>query len=196
MTRSEQTVSKLLPELQMWTLKSSVPALTKSLGLVHAEAASVCLEERGHGLDCTITLKSSTEGVQKFRLLRLKVTQRMKNAYNDMQYATQKGAEGIAFLIIQFVDPVKVIRQSRKGTGFDYWLGSRDHNKLVFQDAGRLEVSGILIEKGTNKVDYRITKKRKQTNQSDASGLNAYHIVVEFQTPKASLDVKWLAPKR
>jgi hypothetical protein len=51
-----------------------------------------------------------------------------------------------------------VVERSRRGTGFDYWLGKKgDNNQLPFQNAVRLEVSGI--RKGD---DGKIKARAKQ----------------------------------
>jgi hypothetical protein len=72
-------------------------------------------------------------------------------------------------------------RAVQEGTGFDWWLGNDDD---LFQAKARLEVSGIL--KGTTKqISSRISSKKSQTRQSDALGLAAFVVVVEFGTPRS-----------
>ena len=81
-----------------------------------------------------------------------------------------------------------VVERSRKGTGFDYWLGEKDHDGLPFEGTSRLEVSGILT--GTRaQVDSRIRQKKRQMNPTDhlAPGFIA---VVEFGTPIACVESK------
>jgi hypothetical protein len=47
-------------------------------------------------------------------------------------------------MLIRQLTQFTVIERSRKGTGFDYWLGSEDEaGELPFQNKVRLEVSGI-----------------------------------------------------
>ncbi|MEG3845987.1 hypothetical protein QT971_01810 [Microcoleus sp. herbarium19] len=77
-----------------------------------------------------------------------------------------------------------VIERSRKGTGFDYWLGIQDSTAtLPFQRMARLEVSGIR-QGNRSQINARVKQKIEQTRASDAQGLPAYIIVVEFARPE------------
>ena len=80
------------------------------------------------------------------------------------------------------------MRRSRKGTGFDYWLGSGS-DTLGFQDTARLEVSGIR-QGNALAVRTRIREKLRRTDRSDDTLLPAYVIVVEFGTPLAEFAEK------
>jgi hypothetical protein len=100
-----------------------------------------------------------------------------------MPEATERGASAIAFLLMLQLTDYTVIERSRKGTGFDYWLGHKDD--MIFQRAARLEISGILS--GTAQtVDTRVAQKKKQTRRSDGA-LPAYIVVVEFGAPTAKV---------
>ena len=79
-----------------------------------------------------------------------------------------------------------VIERSRKGTGFDYWMGAE--SELPFERKARLEISGI--RKGRNReVNARVKQKLKQIERSGDSPA-AYVIVVEFGTPLAEVRQK------
>ena len=114
----------------------------------------------------------------------------MRRAYEDLERATELGAYGVAILLVKDQTGLTAIRQSRKGTGFDYWLGPDGaDDQLVFQNAARLEVSGILS--GTDSQFLtRVKQKLKQTEASDNSGLPAYACVVEFSRPQAEVATK------
>lgn len=102
--------------------------------------------------------------------------------YADMQYTTEHGAVCLSVMLITCLNPYTVIERSRKGTGFDYWLG--DKNSLLFQKKARLEVSGIL--KGDDSLlKSRHAAKVEQTSKSDELRIPAYVSVVEFSKPKA-----------
>ncbi|MGF2035309.1 MAG: hypothetical protein RMZ43_008345 [Nostoc sp. CmiVER01] len=76
-------------------------------------------------------------------------------------------------------DYIVIKERSRKGTGFDYWLGSEDEaGELPFQNKVRLEVSG-LRKADDSRVRARIKQKIEQTNRND-SKFPAYIIIVEF----------------
>ena len=112
------------------------------------------------------------------------ITDQMLHCYNNSKYTTEQAAYGIAFLIIQELTDYTVIERSRRGTGFDYWLGKKgDNNELPFQNAVRLEVSGI--RKGDDsRIKARIKQKLEQVSPTDGT-LPAYIVVVEFSNPLA-----------
>lgn len=87
----------------------------------------------------------------------------------------------LAILIIQKLTDYKVIRQSQKGTGFDFWLGDK-RDDYPFKDKSRLEISGIL-KANKSQMTQRVEQKINQTKQSDNFKLPAYIAVVEFGTP-------------
>ena len=83
----------------------------------------------------------------------------------------------------------KAIDRSKKGSGFDYWIGETDDDELIFSNKARLEVSGILS--GTDsKIDTRLRTKLDQVKPSDISGFPAYIAIIEFGQPKARVELK------
>jgi len=174
--------------LDLRELESGIPALTQALGRVHAEAAAVCLENQGHQEPVRLTVRKIDTPQYDLRWPAL--TDTMRRAYEDLERATELGAYGVAILLIRDQTGLTAIRQSRKGTGFDYWLGPDGaDDQLVFQDAARLEVSGILS--GTDSQFLtRVKQKLKQTEASDSTGLTAYACVVEFSRPQAEMATK------
>lgn len=115
------------------------------------------------------------------------VTPQMQRGYADPQEATEFGAAAVAILLTKDLVGFSVIRRSRKGTGFDYWLGDeQDDPDLYFNHKARLEVSGI--RHGTSSaINSRLQEKKDQTKRSDATGLPAYISIVEFGKPFALL---------
>ena len=103
--------------------------------------------------------------------------------WNDLEEATQHGAYAVAILLVRALTGYTVIERSRKGTGFDWWLGTEDN---LFQGKARLEVSGIL-HGTTRRINGRIKARVGQTTQSDNLALPAYVVVVEFGTPRAKV---------
>ena len=107
----------------------------------------------------------------------------IRRCWNDDEEATEHGAYGIATLLVPQVSDLQVVERSKKGTGFDYWLGSSTETESLFQNRARLEVSGIRT--GTEAaVAGRVRKKLKQTERSDAD-LSAVVVVVEFGEPQS-----------
>jgi hypothetical protein len=85
-------------------------------------------------------------------------------------------------MLITNLTDFTVIERSRRGTGFDYWLGIQDESsELPFQNKVRLEVSGIRSG-DDSRIRARAKQKIEQTNPSDGA-LPAYIVVVEFSKP-------------
>jgi len=166
-------------ELVITKLEKGLPAITPAFGATLAEACAVCL---GYIQGIELTVKGEFTAV--FKLYWQEVTDQMLRCWNDSEYTTEQAAYGIAFLIIQELTDYTVIERSRRGTGFDYWLGKKsDNNELPFQNAVRLEVSGI--RKGDDsRIKARIKQKLEQVSPTDGK-LPAYIVVVEFSNPLA-----------
>jgi hypothetical protein len=106
------------------------------------------------------------------------VTEQTRRCWNDEQYTTEQAAYGFAFLLILQLTALTVIERSRKGTGFDYWLGTQGSTAtLPFDRMARLEVSGIRSKGNRSQINARVKQKTAQTRASDAQGLPAYIIV-------------------
>jgi hypothetical protein len=117
---------------------------------------------------------------REYRLHFDAVTEQMRRCYNDEQVTTEHGAYGVAILVARDVTDLEVVNKSRKGTGFDYWLGTAANG--LFDDAARLEVSGIR-NGSPSEVSQRVKQKVEQTKVSDRMGLPAVVVVVEFGAP-------------
>jgi hypothetical protein len=167
-------------ELVLTKLGEGLPAITPSFGAALAEACAVCLEDQGHLQGVKLTVNGDFRTT--FRLYWQPVTQQMLRCWNDEEFTTEQAAYGIAFMLIRQLTEFTVIERSRKGTGFDYWLGSEDEaGELPFQNKVRLEVSGIR-KADDSRVRARIKQKIEQTNPSDGT-FPAYIIIVEFSRP-------------
>ena len=169
-------------ELVITKLGKGLPAITPAFGATLAEACAICLNNQGYIQGIELTVKGEFTAV--FKLYWQEVTDQMLRCWNDSEYTTEQAAYGIAFLIIQELTDYTVIERSRRGTGFDYWLGKKgDNNELPFQNAVRLEVSGI--RKGDDsRIKARIKQKLEQVSPTDGT-LPAYIVVVEFSNPLA-----------
>ncbi len=95
----------------------------------------------------------------------------------------------MAILIVKALTGKRVIERSKKGTGFDYWIGDADEDELIFSNKSRLEVSGIL-QGSDNEIAARLKQKRMQLKASDNLGIAAYVAVIEFSQPKAHVEMK------
>ena len=162
------------------------PGLSSAGGAYIAEAAAVCLDSRGHASG----IQLPTQGhFQRAYLLRFgPVTDQERRTHADLEVATENGAYALSILIIESCTGLSVVERSRKGTGFDYWLGHGNGSDMPFVDKARLEVSGIR-EGGPQDIDRRVSAKLRQVSPSDGR-LSAYIVVVEFSAPVAKVAKK------
>lgn len=108
------------------------------------------------------------------------VTDQVRRTWSDLQEATETGAEGIANLIARRELGYVTIERAALGTRIDRWLG-HESDIPYFQRKARLEVSGILHDRG-GEVERRMREKLDRLKLAD-SQLPAYVIVVEFSRP-------------
>jgi hypothetical protein len=173
-----------VPALMLADLATASPNLSPAVGAHHAEAAAVCFDRCGH--DSPVDVRVS--GTPLFRGVSVEfgvVTDAMRRTHADLEEATEAGACGVAILLIKAASRRLVVERSRKGTGFDYWLGPPDGPLL--QKKARMEVSGIL--RGNDAlVAARVRLKHEQTRRSDGLRIPAYVVVVEFGGPRAVVE--------
>ena len=144
-----------------------------------AQAGSVCLVGEGHPQTVSLLVRGDFE--REFRLHRLEVDEQMRRSYRFETTTTERGACGVAVLLVGELTPYTVIEEAAKGSHIDYWLARRDG--FLFQDAARLEVSG-LRRADENSVRNRVRIKKEQI-QLSTSPLPGYVVVVEFGGPLA-----------
>ena len=161
-------------------------AISPGRGKAMAEAGSVCLEGQGHSSGVSLRLQGDADHSHELRWPT--VTDQIRRSWADEQEATEEGAAGIALLLIRQETSYSANSRSRKRTGIDFWLGS-DPDVLI--TTARLEVSGIL-QGDASTIMTRVREKKRQTEQSDDSGLPVYVSVVEFSAPVAHLEEKQL----
>lgn len=166
------------------SLAGGMPGLTSACGKSLGEAAAVCLEDREHesGVAIQITGIKRHECVLNWN----SVTDQQRRCYNDLQEATERGAYGVAILIVKDLTGLVVVERSKKGPGFDYWLAESDDDDL-FSNKARLEVSGILSGSGSD-IKARVKQKNEQI-KSSATLATGYVAIVEFSKPAACLEV-------
>ncbi len=154
-----------------------MPGLTPAWGAVLAEAASVCLESQGHPVQVEFRIDGLFE--ETFVLERLEVSRQMTLSHQDNEEATELGACGVAILAVRSLKDLVVLHRSRKGTGYDYWLGP-EWDPLL-QHGEKLEVSGI--RNGSEAaIKVRIAEKLRQIQRFRTPD-PAWVGIVEFSRP-------------
>jgi len=180
-------VASNLPLLHLRVLGTGMPALTPVRGLMMAEAAAVCFEDRSHASGVKVAVIGDEQ--RTFAIGWDAVTQVQRNSYADLDEAAEHGAYGVAILLVREMTGKKALMRSHKGPGFDYWIGDTDDDELIFSNKARLEVSGI--KQGDDKtIGARFRTKVRQVKPSDNSGYPAYIAVIEFGQPKARIELK------
>lgn len=172
-----------ITELVLSRLGNGLPGITPVVGATLVEACSVCLIHHNHIDHVQLNIDGSFSRAFVVRWSREKVTEQVLRCWNDLQDALEDAAACIACLLVIELTEFTIIERSRKGTGFDYWLG-KDEDEPIFTRKGRLEVSGIM-EGSEKDIRERTRQKLKQSNPSDNTLLPAYAIIVEFSRPLA-----------
>ena len=170
-------------KLKLIDLRLGAPGITPAFGEGLAEAASVCLEDQEHSSPTRMGISGELAGCAVLEWD--PISAQIRRCWNDDEEATEHGAYGVATLLVPQVSDLQVVERSKKGTGFDYWLGSAAEKESLFQNRARLEVSGIRTGTET-RVAERVSKKLKQTKRSDGD-LPALVVVVEFGEPQSRI---------
>jgi hypothetical protein len=184
MSRSTVLTRGAKPECDLRELRRGAPGITRAFGLYLAEAAAICLESRRHNPGVCLRVNGAFNCTPV--LFWVPTNEQTRRCHNDLQCATEYGAYGVALVMVKHLTGKVVVERSRKGTGFDYWLGERDDE--MFQQTTRLEVSGILVG-DHSKIDSRVATKVLQTARSDGQ-LPAYVVIVEFGGPVSQFTIR------
>ena len=183
MATASDTARPTTRTLSLSVLDEGTPGITPAFGASLAEAASVCLEDQKHAPGTPLRVDGGFRDT--FSLFWNPATDQMRRCWADPEVATEHGAYAVATLLFASLTELTVTARSRKGTGFDYWLGPKSNRGLLFQNKARLEVSGI--RNGTDSaVEARVRQKLEQTKPTDTL-LPAYVVVVEFSAPRSKV---------
>ena len=168
-----------LPDLRK---QDPTTAITADFGGCCCEAATVCLESRAHASGVSMPVTGAWDS-HSARVTWTAADDQMRRCYADMQFATEFGAYGVAALMVETLTGMSVIERSRKGRGFDFWLGPKGSSEPLFQDKSKMEVSGILDGDETE-MRARMRAKLAQLVKGGLA-LQGYGVVVHFGTPES-----------
>ncbi len=185
---NENNVGDLLLE----SLSSGIPALTENKASMLKESCVWCLTKCEHS-NGVIIESLFCDRSDCHRVIWDEDNINLENifrAYNSDD-AIEFGAEAIALLLIKGHTPYTAIERAVKGDGIDYWLGYKSDNPAILfsKTDARLEITGILRERGSNTIKNRTKIKMKQTEASDRT-FPVYISVIEFSGPKAEMIMK------
>lgn len=170
-------------KLNLNKLKLGLPAITKSVDIMLAEATIFCFNRANHKSGLILTIKGDFQNEFKVAW-KDKITPQLLRTWNNTKEATEYGAVGIAILLVLKLLDLTIVMRSREGSGIDYWLGEIGKNNLPIIKAG-LEVSGIQEATISNSINARLSLKKNQSSKAKLLGLPIYVIVVEFKLPEA-----------
>ncbi len=170
--------------LELASIADGHAGITWAGAMALVEAAAVCLDDRRHAPGVILRVDRARHTFTHHEVVFARPTLRARRANADLQDAVESGAIAIAVAWLMSETDYRIVERSRKGTGFDYWLGRADCSF----DA-RLEVSGILSG-DSRALATRLREKLRQMTPSDAGGLPGYAIVVEFGAPCAAVGEK------
>ena len=162
-------------------LHESLPAFSTVRAKAFAEAARVSLHTQGHSSGTLLEVQG--DYVVVIRLRFRKPSEKVLRSWRDPNEAAEDGATAIAFVEVLELTDYTVVERSAIGTTVDYWLGFND--RLPFQNAARLEVSGI-ARGDDSLIRGRVREKIQRLHQSRKS-LPALVSVTAFGTPKSTL---------
>jgi hypothetical protein len=168
-------------------IKLGLPGITKNIGCFLFEACIVTLNRHNHDCQGTIIKVSGDTKIDVKLIWENIFDEQMDRAWKNQLEATEHGAECIVVLLTLKLTDFTIIQRSRKGDGFDYWLGYKDD--ILFQNKARLEISGI-YENNNIEVNKRYNVKLKQTEQTDNINLPAFIGIIEFSNPLAKFGKK------
>lgn len=178
----------LADALDLNSLRDGMLGITPVVGAFFAEAASICLEQQDHRSGIEMQVEGDCQHRVSVSWTESDNPGQAQRAWSDEQIATENGAYGIAALLIDRLTDYTVVERSRKGPGFDYWLGRKGVTTPLFQDKARLEVSGV--RRGDDSmVASRVRQKINQMKPSDGT-LPGVAVVVEFGSPRTRVNTK------
>jgi hypothetical protein len=168
-------------------LRKGMPGITESFGDCLCDAASVCLENRQHASGVAMAVSGSLNS-DPLRVTWESPSETALRCYNDLGFAAEFGAYGVAALVVERLTGYTVYERSRKGTGFDFWLAPKDAAAApLFQEKRRLEVSGLL-DGEESEFKRRMQGKLDQLANGGVE-LLGYGLVVHFGRPESRIVV-------
>jgi hypothetical protein len=171
-----------VPILNLEALGDGVPVMPTDAVGFYKQNCMVCFHNQGH--QSGVMLKVVHESNNAFFRIfwTEEVDEQLLRSYADLRRATDNAACAIALLLIRELTSLTGIAQACIGSTVDYYLTEKGaDNNLIFNNAARLEVSGILREAEGNTVDCRI--KRKIQRLRPQGDLKTYIVIVEFGQP-------------
>jgi len=121
----------------------------------------------------------------RFLVIRNEVTDQIRASHGDTERATENGAYGVSILVVANLTKLEVIRQSRRGNGFDYALAPI--GSFLFREVVRLEITGVRHGDGAE-IARRVKERRVRFKKFYGPAIPpAIIVVIEFSQPTAHI---------
>ena len=142
--------------IQLSDIKQGTPGITPVEGANLYENCIVALHNSKHTSPVTIQMEG--QRTEPFSLIWEDCfNDQLSRTYADEQSVTERAAVAVSTMLALSITGYTVIERSRKGTGFDYFLG--DNQDPLFIPKARLEISGIMCETDSiNRRRYKCLK--------------------------------------
>lgn len=170
------------------SLSFGIPVIYDGSDRYYVHRSVYCLGSCGHISGAKIDIDILNE--QKVAILEwtTEFDINLKRSCADIVESAQMSAIAISFLILREMTDFKVVEQSVRGGGFDYYMSKSEEGDMLSAYDAYLEVSGILS--GTEKdiksrVREKVVRFKNMTQGDEDSDLPAYVAVVEHGMPKA-----------
>ena len=167
--------------LSLTELDRGTFGITPAYGECLSQAASICFEDQEHKTGVHLNVDGDFK--RTFSVVWDSTTEQMLRCWADPDVTTEHGAYGIAALLLPVLTGLTIVHRSRKGTGFDFWLGPPTLDDSLFQKKARLEVSGIR-NGSESRIRARVKQKQEQIKLSDGM-FSAFIVIVEFGKPQS-----------
>ena len=154
------------------------PGVTDVIAASYEQAASVCLSQHHNPpIECEIERRGE---LLPGRLNWDPPTDRARSAWANVDDATRDGAYAVALAAVEAASGLVAIRRAETRTGADYYVVLQDSDQDDFENAYRLEISGV--NGGAKQaVRQRLSQKIEQARKGD-SDLPALATVVGFKS--------------
>lgn len=171
--------------LDLDSLAREIPVIFPEAAGFYKHNCMICFDNQGHSSGVSLAVEREEGNTHLPVLWAGAVDTHMKKAYADLRKATEYAACAIGLLLVRELTGFTAVEQAMIGTTVDYYLAQQvPDDTLIFNDAPRLETSGILQEEGTNTVDRRVREKLERLK---VDALPAIIAVVEFGCPKSKM---------
>jgi hypothetical protein len=173
----------------------AIGALQKEFFDFCINGLKVSMQYQNHKPGIKLPLKGFSESDLELKWTVLENTR----GWGDIDYATEFGAYGMAFVIVELMANYVVFDSAPKGKGFDFWLIHKSQldkldeiDDLDFLSNKELKIVRMEVSGTQNKklATSRRKDKLAQTRKSDHLGLPACIVITDFESPTTSLDMR------